>query len=153
MIVMKFGGTSVESAAAIREGRVYRPGAARAEARRCRLRDGQDHEQAARHRGRGACRGIATKRSTCFDELARVPSDAKAASSSRNAAGPISKASSTALFQELEELVKGRRRHGRTDAAGHRRHLQLRRAAFERDRRARASKIWAFPPRTSIRAM
>ena len=52
MIVMKFGGTSVESAAAIERVAAIVKRACGPQSRRRGLGDGQDHQQAARHRRR-----------------------------------------------------------------------------------------------------
>ena len=106
MIVMKFGGTSVESAAAIErvagivKARVERqPGGGG-------LGHGQDHQQAAGHRRGGHSRASATSTSGSFTTCA-ISIRARRGRWCRWRSAPNSTASLDEHFQELTELVKG----------------------------------------------
>ena len=146
MIVMKFGGTSVESAAAIETRRRHRPGAADARSPWWSFPPWARPRTSCWPSPAAAIAGQARRATRAAPRPARLPSRAKARRWS-----PLTpprrprRASSTSLSRSSTELVKGRRRAGRADAALHRRHLQLRRAALQLHRHARASALSGMP--------
>jgi aspartate kinase len=106
MIVMKFGGTSVESAAAIERVAGIVKGARRAPSRGGGLGHGQDHQQAAGHRRRRHCRqarGIHPP----DPRPARFPFARGAPGGAARPSAPSSTVFLDEHFQELTELVKG----------------------------------------------
>ena len=106
MIVMKFGGSSVESAAAIERVASIVKARVERQARGGGLGHGQDHQQAAGdraelHRAASGTRPWRSSR-TCGRSTCGKPGR-----SFWTPTGPRPSASSTEHFQELTELVKG----------------------------------------------
>ena len=146
MIVMKFGGTSVESAAGHRTRRRYRQGAGGPPSRWWWFRPWARPPTSCWPSPRPPSRASATNTSASCT-ICAISIRAKPAS-----VVPLEHRAELDRtlddhFQEMTELVKGLAVLGRTDAALDRRHLELWRAALELHRRAG---LRAF--RTAVRA-
>ena len=151
MIVMKFGGTSVESAAAIERVAGIVKARVGAASRGGGFRHGQDDQQAAGHRRRPPSKASATNTSASFT-ICAIFIRAKPARWCRSTHRAGLDRIAGRAFPGTDRTGQRTRRARRTDAALDRRHLQLRRAAFQLHRDAGVSSISACPPCMSIRA-
>ena len=106
MIVMKFGGTSVESAAAIERVAGIVKARLTAPPRRGGFGHGQDHQQAAGHRERRHSRASARSTFGRFT-ICAISTRAKPGRWCRSTSALTSKRTLDEHFQELTELVKG----------------------------------------------